>query len=602
MRVWLVMLVGLLGCTGGTGAAPDAALDTREAADATEADSAAGDAEDTGDAADDEPSDSGVDSTMDAVMDSADEADSEGDSGPPPLPPYPDLELGPYASLLDVFSRSAASNALSKDTSASYGDSAAQGYILQAIAEVLIDAQGFALESREELIEIALGEIDELREADALTTTGGPAFGLDRAWDAFGDGSTNPTRTAYTWQSGMVALGIAKIAHALQLMDHARTAEVRDYGLELVAFWDGYYSSASPGGYWWYSTRSSDAKAVHNTSALVAMAAIELEHAGATTAPIARARQAAELLWARMSGNPTTGYVWNYVDDGWPVASRSAEDISHAAITLQFMRAAGAEGWWSSTQMQGVSNTLIRNIWNGNPARLAGRVNGDTGPSDASWTRTAGIGFAAHADSPGGNPRVFELARSILFSSYFSQFERPVESASIDSGRLLAVALLLSHRPDAFENGSRFAMAAGDDDDDSVPTELPGGGGTRFYTVDWAAPSTVGAGLRLPARQATSPSANLLVDLEDTTGRVVVSLVYRASSSQRIQQWDGSSYQSLATLPATNDADGTARWMRTSFELRSDRFDYQAGVPGTNILLQLELRGTLVHSIEATPL
>ena len=55
-------------------------------------------------------------------------------------------------------------------------------------------------------------------------------------------------------------------------------------------------------------------------------------------------------------------------------------------------------------------------------------------------------------------------------------------------------------------------------------------------------------------------------------------------------------------MPATLDEQGTVRWMRTTFELGTDRFDYQGGVPGTNVLLQVTHPAVSISRIEASPL
>ena len=153
-------------------------------------------------------------------------------------------------------------------------------------------------------------------------------------------------------------------------------------------------------------------------------------------------------------------------------------------------------------------------------------------------------------------------------------------------------------RVEPMAGGSTWEMEAGAGDD-AVPAAA---GGVRFYTVDWADPTDQDRGLVLPARTSTAVNANLVVDLEDgTDGRVLVSVVYAAATTGALQQYDGESYRSLGTLPATVDDEGIVRWMRTTVELDPDRFDYQAGVPGTNVLLQLTHATVSVSRIEATP-
>ena len=530
---------------------------------------------------------------------------SSGDSSsgsPETLGPYPDLALGPYPSLLTMAVDSMLANAESLDTSTSYTHSAGQGYVLQAIGELLWAARLYDLDDREALVEAALAEIAELQASDDQVVGGGPGFGLPDAWDAFGDGSTNPAYTAYTWQSGMVALGVAKIARVLGDAGHPEADAVRTYGVELVQRWDAHYTDVADGGYWWYSTQPSDAIAVHNTSALIAMASAILSDAGDKALPGERPEAAAGLLWARMSGNPSTGYTWNYADDGYPVELRRAEDVSHALVTLQLMREARDRGWWSDSQAQGVARTLLDTMWSGHPARLHGFVDGGDGDDNEwSWSRAAAIGYAAHGNTEGGSPEVFEYGRSLLFSSYLSRYERAFEGATIDSTRTLAVALMLARRPEGVEAGPQWEMAAGDPSDDAVPRDP---GGVRFYTVDWSAAADTSRGLTLPARAATAANANILVDLEDgASGRVVVSLTYASGASGTVGQWDGAAYQVLAPLPATTDDEGTQRWMRTSFVLDpAAAFDYQAGVPGLNVLMSLTTSDIAVHRIEATEL
>lgn len=553
----------------------------------------AGGSSDAGNSDDAGGSDAGSDAGADAGMDA---------TIPPPA--FADFPIGPYASALTILVDSLLSNAASLDTSARYGESAAQGYLLQGIGELLWASRDASLYSRDALIVAALGEIDELERSADRTTGAAPAFGLTDAWDAFGDGSVNPAYTAYTWQSGMVALGVAKIARVLVDAGHPEAARVRDFGVALVQRWDTHFTRVSDGAYWWYSTTSGDAIAVHNTSALIAMASQLLGEAGGPASLLDGPRDAVDLLWARMRGNPSIGYEWNYADDGFPESRRRPEDVSHALVTLQLMAFAREREWWSATQAAGVSVTLLETMWTGHPARLNGFVDGSTtsAANEYRWSAAAGIGYAAHGRTAGGNPETFDAACSILFSTYLSPFERPLVGGRVDAARSLLLALLASRRPDAFANGTRWRMVAGATEDDAVPSELPESGGVRFYTVDWSAPSELSAGLTLPARRATSASANFLVDLAEPSGRVIVSLVYRSGEAGAVQQWDGSSYRTLANLPASTDRDGAVRWMRTTFELNATRFDYQSGVVGTNVLLQFSSDAVALHSIEATPL
>jgi hypothetical protein len=93
-----------------------------------------------------------------------------------PLPDFPDFPIGPYASAITMLVDSLLSNAASLDTSARYGESAAQGYLLQGIGELLWASRDANLDARDSLITAALGEIDELESAAGRTTGAAPAF------------------------------------------------------------------------------------------------------------------------------------------------------------------------------------------------------------------------------------------------------------------------------------------------------------------------------------------------------------------------------------------------------------------------------------------
>lgn len=599
MRCLLALVISLGAC--GDDATPDAGTGRD-----------AGPGDDAGlDAGPDVGGDGGRDAGAAADGGSADAGIT--DAGAPE--PLPDMTLGPYPSALEILLGSLRSNAESLDTSTTYTHSAAQGYLLQATAALLSAARGRALPGgeaeRDALVDLAIGEADELAAAADRVVGGGPAFGLPEAWDAFGDGSENPAFTPYTWQSGMVALGLAELlgylrASAPRHDDRAADAARLEALLgAMITLWHPHHTSLTEGGaslgYYWYSARPSDAKAVHNTSALMAMASqLHAETAGDATFA-ERPPGCATLLRRRAWTTAAGGLAWNYVDDGWPVDRRSAEDVSHALVTLQLARFARTRGWWSDADMARVATTLLSQMWRGHPARLAGRVDGSSGgDSEWTWSQAAPIGMAVHADAPGGRPEVFDFARSLLVSAYMTPTSRPLAGARVDAARALAIARLFEHRPAAFITDSRWSRVAGPGDD-ALP-DAPGG--VRFYTVDWTAPTDVeAAGLSLPARTATAANANVLVDLDPgDPRRVVVSITYRAASDGAIEQWDGERYHSLAPLPASLDRDGTVRWMRTSFVLGpAPRFDYQPGVPGDNVLLQLTQIAS-VHRVEATPI
>lgn len=540
---------------------------------------------------------------FDAAVDSAiDDVGASMPDAPVVLPPLDDFSLGPYPSALDILLRSLRASAKSYNTSVNYDHSAAQGYVLQAIGTLLEVARGRSLPggeaTREELVTIALGEIDELIKAMGRTEDGQPGFGLPEAWDAFGDGSVNPAYTCYSWQTGMVAVGAVRVLRYLDTVGghDAERARVRDFVTKIVAPWAKRWTSITeagqPFGWYWYSSKTADAMAVHNTSALIATAVHELD----PTNP--RPAQYASLLARRLRTTSAGGYAWNYVDDGYPISKRIAEDISHALVTLQFMRYARSEGWFDDSDMTKLSRTILAQMWRGNPALMNGRVDGSSGgDQEWAWTAAAAVGLAAHANAPGGRSEIFDYARSVIVSSYLTANGAPLATATVDSVRALAIAQLFANRPSAYAPDSRWVRVAGPGDE-----VADGAGGVRFYTADWSPPAPLtSGGVALPARTAAAPNANLIVDLpEGEARRVVISITYRSDESGSVEQWDGSKYVALAPLPSTRFRDGKVGWMRTSFMLLPTRFDYQTTTAGINVLLQLTSRSS-VSRIEATP-
>ena len=116
------------------------------------------------------------------------------------------------------------------------------------------------------------------------------------------------------------------------------------------------------GGYFWYSDQTADAIAVHNTSALIAMASdIYGELVGDSSYQL-RAASCARLLHARLEVTPSGGYTWNYADDGYPESLRRPEDVSHALVTTQLMRyaataAGGRPRTWRSSPSPSASRS-----------------------------------------------------------------------------------------------------------------------------------------------------------------------------------------------------------------------------------------------------
>lgn len=246
------------------------------------------------------------------------------------LPFLDDFTLGPYRSALDILLRGLRQSAAALDARNSYSQCQAQGYLLQAIAELLIATRFHRLPGgeavRDEFVNLAIQEADQLMAVAGKVRGGGPGFGLDYALDAFGDGSTNAAFTAYAWQSGLVAFGIAQVIRYLN--ETAPRHADRDADKErlqvflgnLLLLWKSHFTAFPEGGedvgFFWYSLENVDAKLVHNTNALLAMVMqIYAELSGDATYAI-YSRAYARLLARRWRLSNVGNYVWNYADDG----------------------------------------------------------------------------------------------------------------------------------------------------------------------------------------------------------------------------------------------------------------------------------------------
>ncbi len=229
---------------------------------------------------------------------------------------FPDLDLGPYPSLLELVVRSTVAQAAALDTRANYAHSAAQGQLLAAIGKLLWASRDYDLgdhdangqPDRAQLRDVALGEVEELRQAAWQVSEGGPAFGL------------TPGGQAWAWQSGSVAVGVARMAHVLADEGHPQAAAVADLGWDLLEFWgDAFLPVGDDQGFfeanyapeWW-------GMAIHNQSALLATASALLS---ATEPADPRATHASERaeryarFFAASMEDEEGALFWMYGDD-----------------------------------------------------------------------------------------------------------------------------------------------------------------------------------------------------------------------------------------------------------------------------------------------
>lgn len=114
-----------------------------------------------------------------------------------------------------------------------------------------------------------IGDVEDTRlAADELIEAAGanqrPGWGLGFRWDAFGDGSVNPSETVYGITT---ALAVKALLDAYELVGEPR------YLLEARRALDGYashFTSTPDGGYFWYSEHPADSAPVANVSAMLA--------------------------------------------------------------------------------------------------------------------------------------------------------------------------------------------------------------------------------------------------------------------------------------------------------------------------------------------
>lgn len=130
--------------------------------------------------------------------------------------------------------------------------------------KVLDHAMGYALYAAAQVV-----NEDHVRAGHALNwlmlnSNGGKGWGLPFSWDAFSDGSVNPSSTIY---GITVAWGVKALLDYME-----RTGSVKYVGVveSILNYYSNSFSLTNEGGYFWYSDRSSDNKNVHNVSAMLA--------------------------------------------------------------------------------------------------------------------------------------------------------------------------------------------------------------------------------------------------------------------------------------------------------------------------------------------
>ena len=475
--------------------------------------------------------------------------------------PSDDFRIGPHRDCRELLLRSIRTQARTCDSSKRYAYSASQGYLLATIGITLQLDDPFFDPYRRELVDIALGEIEELISVQDRVRGGGPAFGLDYEYDAFQDGSSNPAFTAYTWNSGMTAWGGMLFLDALKESPELEPGNALRY-FDLISgwiqYWEPFFTSLDENGaelgYFWYSDSENDAdKAVHNTSALIAMAADHWRALRPGDPAARRLGAQADAFFrffkARLTRMPSGGYTWNYWDDGLAPDRRRAEDTAHALIETQLIRHMESLGYFPPEEMPGFEKTLMRQVWMGDPVALAAAVDG-SGIASRKLARTAPILYATLADRVPNSSLVWETGKSILFSTYLSEHRIDPETGSVDSVRSLALARFLQTRPGA----PAVSWTAGKDESSGPRFDFP--------ENQWSPAEDIEAGYSLAAvRGKANASWSLTFPESETPAGLVVSLIWAGRNEARITASSGGG----AILSPTLNEKGALRWHRTTF-------------------------------------
>lgn len=179
---------------------------------------------------------------------------------------------------------------------------------------------------------------DALRDAttaaaNSLVATaprwGGAGWGLDMAWDAFGDGSTNPASTVYAFQTGLAIWCLVEAADALDAPSYRALA-----ARSLAAYRSGaYVNSSGPYplpcsscGYFFYSMNRNDrGRLVKNTNIEMAMASLALHRYGADSTALATGAAATLSQYGEVHSYSNYDYLSRY-DPRYRVGASAFDD------------------------------------------------------------------------------------------------------------------------------------------------------------------------------------------------------------------------------------------------------------------------------------
>lgn len=197
-------------------------------------------------------------------------------------------------------------------------------------------------------------------------------------------------------------------------------------------------------------------------------------------------------------------YAWNYWGDGY---SSPGEDISHAAINVDFARVCGENDIvFSQTDLQRFGNTFFNNVYKDSNT-LADNVGGTGSVNGGSYKPQCGrwVPFAPY------HPSVYTVVRNI-----YDGYDTATGSGSV----VLGFANLALYEPKA------------------VPH--------FFYYVDWSDEGDY--------MKSSAQNANILATPLDPAERVMTPITYRSEVFASAQQWDDVVYHEVARLAATGSS------------------------------------------------
>ncbi len=179
--------------------------------------------------------------------------------------------------------------------------------------------------------------IDRLQATSDLDGNGVLGWGLGDAWDAFGDGSTNPANWTYTVTTAIVLDGLIEAYENRSWIDPKYGPILSDLILgSTQAIADNAWSERGSGGYFWYSPSPSDNHLVPNVSAYFTGELARVVRNFRSVLGPAKSTEYSEKVRKAIS---TIGEVMRMVDDApiwyyWEGAPTDPQDLVHQGYTL----------------------------------------------------------------------------------------------------------------------------------------------------------------------------------------------------------------------------------------------------------------------------